>query len=181
MRLTASSGDAASRLRRANPCTCSQRLPSKSRPRRRTSLRSTQPGERPALGRQRCDANGRRTAHGIHGARRSLARGARRAAEADERRVRGALPDVLARRRLGRVRERAHGPVRAVAVFAARRRLVQLTFGALEPRHPAVRPDGNLVAYAERESLGPEAPRGREDTRLAAPRGDARWQRTSSA
>jgi hypothetical protein len=33
----------------------------------------------------------------------------------------------------------------------------QLTFGALEPRHPAVRPDGSLVAYLESASLEPAA------------------------
>jgi Tol biopolymer transport system component len=32
-------------------------------------------------------------------------------------------------------------------------KVTQLTFGALEPRHPAVHPDGNLVAYLERPSL----------------------------
>lgn len=34
-------------------------------------------------------------------------------------------------------------------------KLTQLTFGALEPRRPAVRPDGNVVAYLERTSLEP--------------------------
>lgn len=33
----------------------------------------------------------------------------------------------------------------------------QLTFGALEPRHPAVRPDGNSIAYLESASLEPGA------------------------
>ncbi len=37
-------------------------------------------------------------------------------------------------------------------------RLTQLTFGALEPRHPAVHPGGDVIAYAERERLGPESP-----------------------
>jgi hypothetical protein len=36
-------------------------------------------------------------------------------------------------------------------------KLTQLTFGALEPRHPAVRPDGNLIAYLESASLEPAA------------------------
>jgi Tol biopolymer transport system component len=35
--------------------------------------------------------------------------------------------------------------------------LTQLTFGALEPRHPAVRPGGNLVAYLESATLDPGA------------------------
>jgi Tol biopolymer transport system component len=35
--------------------------------------------------------------------------------------------------------------------------LVQLTFGALEPRHPAVHPDGNLIAYVQSDSLGPDS------------------------
>jgi Tol biopolymer transport system component len=33
----------------------------------------------------------------------------------------------------------------------------QLTFGALQPRRPVVRPDGNVVAYLESASLEPEA------------------------
>jgi Tol biopolymer transport system component len=33
----------------------------------------------------------------------------------------------------------------------------QLTFGALQPRRPAVRPDGNAVAYLESASLEPDA------------------------
>ncbi len=53
--------------------------------------------------------------------------------------------------------------------------LTQLTFGALEPRHPAVRPDGTLVAYLESASLDPGAatvlraidPRRREETTVA--------------
>ena len=36
-------------------------------------------------------------------------------------------------------------------------RLTQLTFGALAPRHPAVHPDGDLIAYVEQESLGADA------------------------
>lgn len=36
-------------------------------------------------------------------------------------------------------------------------KLTQLTFGALEPRYPAVRPDGDLVAYLESASLEPAA------------------------
>jgi Tol biopolymer transport system component len=36
-------------------------------------------------------------------------------------------------------------------------KLTQLTFGALEPRHPAVRPDGHLIAYLESASLEPAA------------------------
>ena len=36
-------------------------------------------------------------------------------------------------------------------------KLTQLTFGALEPRHPAVRPDGNLVAFVESTNLEPGA------------------------
>ena len=36
-------------------------------------------------------------------------------------------------------------------------KLTQLTFGALEPRHPAVRPDGNVIAYLESASLEPAA------------------------
>ena len=36
-------------------------------------------------------------------------------------------------------------------------RATQLTFGALEPRHPAVRPDGNLIAYFESTALSPTA------------------------
>jgi Tol biopolymer transport system component len=54
-------------------------------------------------------------------------------------------------------------------------RVTQLTFGALEPRHPAVRPDGNSIAYFERAGLEPAAAtalkmldwRRREDTTLA--------------
>jgi hypothetical protein len=34
----------------------------------------------------------------------------------------------------------------------------QVTFGALQPRRPAVRPDGNAVAYLESASLEPAAP-----------------------
>ncbi len=34
----------------------------------------------------------------------------------------------------------------------------QLTFGALQPRHPVVRPDGNFIAYLEGASLEPAAP-----------------------
>jgi Tol biopolymer transport system component len=34
-------------------------------------------------------------------------------------------------------------------------KLTQLTFGALEPRHPAVRRDGNFIAYLESTSLEP--------------------------
>jgi Tol biopolymer transport system component len=37
-------------------------------------------------------------------------------------------------------------------------RLSQLTFGALQPRRPAVRPDGSLVAYLESTSLEPWGP-----------------------
>ena len=37
-------------------------------------------------------------------------------------------------------------------------KLTQLTFGALEPRWPAVRPDGSLVAYLESSSLAPGSP-----------------------
>jgi dipeptidyl aminopeptidase/acylaminoacyl peptidase len=37
------------------------------------------------------------------------------------------------------------------------RRLTQLTFGALAPRHAAVRPDGDVVAYLELASLEPGA------------------------
>lgn len=37
------------------------------------------------------------------------------------------------------------------------RRLTQLTFGALAPRHAAVKPDGTVVAYVELESLEPGA------------------------
>ena len=37
------------------------------------------------------------------------------------------------------------------------RKLTQLTFGALHPRHPAVRPEGDLVAYLELEKLEPNA------------------------
>lgn len=36
-------------------------------------------------------------------------------------------------------------------------KLTQLTFGALEPRRPAVRPDGNFVAYLESSNLGASA------------------------
>ena len=36
-------------------------------------------------------------------------------------------------------------------------RSTQLTFGALQPRRPTVRPDGNAVAYLESESLEPSA------------------------
>ena len=36
-------------------------------------------------------------------------------------------------------------------------RATQLTFGALEPRHPAVRPDGNVIAYFESTALAPTA------------------------
>ncbi|HUQ51528.1 MAG TPA: hypothetical protein VM692_04855, partial [Gammaproteobacteria bacterium] len=36
-------------------------------------------------------------------------------------------------------------------------KVTQLTFGALEPRHPAVRPDGNTIAYFESASLEPAA------------------------
>lgn len=51
----------------------------------------------------------------------------------------------------------------------------QLTFGALEPRHPAVRPDGNSIAYLESTGLEPGAPislktldlRRREETTVA--------------
>jgi Tol biopolymer transport system component len=51
----------------------------------------------------------------------------------------------------------------------------QLTFGALQPRHPTVRPDGNVVAYLESASLEPTAAavvktldaRGREETTVA--------------
>ena len=54
-------------------------------------------------------------------------------------------------------------------------KLVQLTFGALEPRRPAVRPDGNSIAYLESTSLEPRAAtvlktldwRRREDTTIA--------------
>ena len=54
-------------------------------------------------------------------------------------------------------------------------KLVQLTFGALEPRRPAVRPDGNSIAYLESTSLEPRAAtvlktldwRRREDTTVA--------------
>jgi Tol biopolymer transport system component len=35
--------------------------------------------------------------------------------------------------------------------------VTQLTFGALEPRHPAVRPGGNLIAYFESTALAPTA------------------------
>lgn len=34
----------------------------------------------------------------------------------------------------------------------------QVTFGALQPRRPAVRPDGNAIAYLESTSLEPAAP-----------------------
>jgi len=36
-------------------------------------------------------------------------------------------------------------------------KLSQLTFGALHPRHPAVRPDGGVVAYLELEALEPNS------------------------
>jgi Tol biopolymer transport system component len=36
-------------------------------------------------------------------------------------------------------------------------RATQLTFGALQPRRPVVRPDGNAIAYLESASLEPEA------------------------
>jgi Tol biopolymer transport system component len=36
--------------------------------------------------------------------------------------------------------------------------LTQLTFGALQPRRPVVRPDGDVVAYLESASLDPAAP-----------------------
>jgi Tol biopolymer transport system component len=36
-------------------------------------------------------------------------------------------------------------------------KLTQLTFGALEPRHPAVRPDGSSIVYLESASLEPSA------------------------
>ena len=64
MRPTVSSGGAASRRRRASPSICSQRRRSKSQHRRRISRRSTQPGERPALGVNGAtrSADGRRTA-----------------------------------------------------------------------------------------------------------------------
>ena len=53
-------------------------------------------------------------------------------------------------------------------------KLVQLTFGALEPRRPAVRPDGNSIAYLESASLEPTSRDGLEDARLAPPRGHDR-------
>ena len=107
------------------------------------------PGAAAGARRQRRDANGRRTAHGIHGARRPVARGARRAAAADGRRVRRPRPRfwpdgdsvVFASERTGQFE---------LWRFSLRdERLTQLTFGALQPRHPAVRPDGNLIAYVE--------------------------------
>ncbi len=53
--------------------------------------------------------------------------------------------------------------------------LTQITFGALEPRHPAIRPDGSLIAYLESASLDPGAatvlktidPRRREEATVA--------------
>ena len=160
MRPTGSSGAAASRRRRASPCICSRRPRSKSRRRRRTSRRSTTAASAPGARHQRPRAIGRRPAHGFHGARRPVARGARRAAAADGRRVRRPRPELLARRRLGRVRERAHGPVRAVAARVARRRLdatdVRRTCSrAIPPCGPTATP----IAYLESASLEPDAPR----------------------
>ena len=38
------------------------------------------------------------------------------------------------------------------------RRLTQLTFGALKPHRPAIRPDGKQIAFLETDGLGPWAP-----------------------
>ena len=89
--------------------------------RRPICRRSTTPGGALGARRQRPRTIARRPEHGFHGVGRSVARGPRRAAPAHGRRVRRPRSELLARRRVGGVRERAHGPVRAVAAHVARR------------------------------------------------------------
>ena len=175
MRRTVSSGGAASRRRHASPSICSPRQPSKLQCHPPEIAPFDAPGERSALGVNGVarSPDGRSTAFTALGDLWLAERGEPRRLTNDE------FVDL----------DPTFWPDGESLVFASERtgqfelwrltlrdgKLVQLTFGALEPRRPAVRPDGNSIAYLESTSLEPRAAtvlktldwRRREDTTIA--------------
>ena len=113
----------------------------------------------------------RRPQHRVHGARRSLACGARRATPPDERRVRRSRSNLLARRRVVGLRERAHRPVRAVAAHLARRQARTADLRSARAAPPRGTTRRQLDRLPREHEPRAESRDGLEDARLAPPRG----------